>query len=107
MYRPNQCIYCKTAEIAEKVKAYAKKLNAESRIAPAQPETPTHSIPEFIKDVMDGGAFPNIEELTREEQNLLYNPQVLQRVNMYRQTHGAGLALEIALLLSELQKTMN
>lgn len=107
MYRPNQCIYCKTPEIAEKVKAYAKKLNAESRIMPEQPEIPTNSIPEFIKDIMDGGAFPNMEELSREEQALLYNPQILQRVNLYRQTRGAGLAFEIGHLVSILQSKTN
>lgn len=86
MYRQNQSIYCKTPEIAEKVRAYAKQLNQESQDC---------EIPKWIMDILQGGAVPNPEECTREEAAILYDREINPLIIAYRMTRQSAILKEI------------
>lgn len=130
MFRNGQTIYCKTPQIAKKVRAYAKKLNDDTRLTAAE-EAPNFAdespaivqkieqehpgiteqvattidsglFPKFLLDVMNGGAYPNMEDLTREEQRILYDPAINGLVNQYRAAKSFTLTLQIKARLNEI-----
>lgn len=114
MFRNNQSIYCKNELVAKRVREYAKKLNAETPepepTSPPQVQQTTFAsypsempkLPDFLTDIMNGGAFPAPEELTKVEQSILYDTQINTLVNLYRQTKNNDLAQHIRTRLDEL-----
>lgn len=58
--------------------------------------------PPFLLDVMNGGTYPNMEDLTREEQRILYDPTINSLVNQYRAKRTFITALQIKVRLIEL-----
>ena len=59
-------------------------------------------LPQFLLDIMNGGAFPSPEDLTKAEQAILYDNQINTLVNLYRQTKKIDLANHIRERLDEL-----
>lgn len=125
MFRNNISVYVRTEEIAQKVRAYAQKLNQEQGARPYIKSTPEpfkpaqadsyqdkktelpkpyeiQPLPMFLTDIMNGGTFPAPEDLTRAEQAILYDNQINTLVNLYRQTKKADLAQHIRERLDEI-----
>lgn len=93
MYRQNISVYCKTPEIAAKVRAFAKELNAQtSSVAP--------SLPAWLEEIMNGGVFPSPEDCTAEERDLLYSPEICPLVIKYRQTKNPDFKNQICKLIN-------
>ena len=134
MFRNNISVYVRTEEIAQKVRAYAQRLNQEQGARPyikSVPQTPSQTtnnpvyattqeprelhlstdgvnmlkmpkLPPFLLEVMNGGTFPQPEDLTKAEQAILYDNQINTLVNLYRQTKNQDLAQHIRERLDEL-----
>lgn len=60
-------------------------------------------LPQFLQDVMNGLSYPNQEDLTREEQQILYDPAINGLVNEYRATKSPATALLIEERLKEIR----
>lgn len=86
MFRQNISIYCKTPEIADKVRAYAKQLNREPQDS---------EIPKWIMEILQGGAVPNPEECTKEEAAILYDRAINPLIIAYRMTRQGAILKEI------------
>lgn len=112
MFRNSQSIYCKNELVAKQVREYAKKLNAETHASTSAPQVQQTTfasypaelpkLPDFLTDIMNGGAFPAPEELTKVEQSILYDTQINTLVNLCRQTKNNDLAQHIRTRLDEL-----
>ena len=130
MFRNNISVYVDDEEMAKKVREYAQKLRQErgqrTYIKPIQlePEKPAFiqpvkdsyqeaikaikpqqempKLPPFLLEVMNGGTFPQPEDLTKAEQAILYDNQINTLVNLYRKTKKADLAQHIRERLDEL-----
>lgn len=73
----------------------------ESKPAPKPFRMPV--LPRFLSDVMNGLSYPNQEDLTREEQQILYDPAINGLVNEYRATKSPATALLIEERLKEIR----
>lgn len=73
----------------------------ESKPAPKPVRPPV--LPRFLTDVMNGLWYPNQEDLTREEQRILYDPAINGLVNEYRATKSPATALMIEERLKEIR----
>lgn len=86
MFRQNQSIYCKTPEIAQKVREYAKQLNQGADDV---------TLPDWLLDIMNGGFFPAKEDCTSTESAILYDMTINPLIVAYRTTRNPNLLKQI------------
>lgn len=86
MFRQNQSIYCKTPEIAQRVREFAKQLNQGADDV---------TLPDWLLDIMNGGFFPAKEECTSAESAILYDTNINPLVLSYRATRNPDLLKQI------------
>lgn len=84
-------------------KGQKPKIQPEAASVPQpKPAQANIKLPGFLVDVMNGGSFPAMEELTKSEQAILYDPTINTLVNQYRQTKKFDLAVQIRERLDEI-----
>lgn len=78
------------------------KSSYQEAIKSIKPQQEMPKLPQFLLDIMNGGTFPQPEDLTKAEQAILYDNQINTLVNLYRQTKKIDLANHIRERLDEL-----
>lgn len=117
MFRKAQSIYCFNEEIAKQVRAYAQQLNLQAggraivsaegkckhSLQSSNPSLVSKGIPDLILEIMNGGYFPNEEDLTREERLIVYDSILNPLLKVYRISHRPETEEQIKLRLAEIR----
>ena len=117
MFRNNVSVYCKNEEIAKQVRAYAQELNVQAggramvsaedkgkhTLQPATNMGNFEEIPEILRDIMQGGVFPDPQDLTRDERYIIYDTKINNYLNLYRISKRPELVEQIKDRLCELR----
>lgn len=124
MFRNSQTFYCKNPDVVKQAREFIKKLNEtaptydewvknaqnspqgapkEQKGTTTPPNKETRAtgqniakqMPSVLLDVLNGGRFPELFELTKNEQTVLYDPVIKALIPLYHKSNNPEVFAQI------------